>query len=72
MMEATDFYEGVENPIYYQHENGEWKHEIPSNPYEKNTLNSRAQKQIFLYPQQSCKQRKRLKMYDYYMKTQVH
>ena len=38
-MEATDFYEGVENPIYYQHENGEWKHELPSNPYEKNTLN---------------------------------
>ena len=38
MMEATDFYEGVENPIYYQHENGEWKHELPPNPYERNTL----------------------------------
>ena len=39
MMEATDFYEGVENHIYYQHKNGEWKHELPQNPYEKNTLN---------------------------------
>ena len=39
MIEATDFYEGVENPIHYQHENGEWKNELPSNPYEKNTLN---------------------------------
>lgn len=38
-MEATDFYEGVENPIYYLHENGEWKHELPPNPYEKNTTN---------------------------------
>ena len=38
-MEATDYYQGVENPIYYQHENGEWKHELPQNPYEKNTLN---------------------------------
>lgn len=39
MMEATDFYEGVENPIRYQHENGEWKQELPPNPYEKNTIN---------------------------------
>lgn len=39
MMEAIDFYNEVENPIYYLHENGEWMHELPSNPYEKNTLN---------------------------------
>ena len=34
-MEAIDFYNEVENPIRYQHKNGEWKPELPPNPYEK-------------------------------------
>ena len=46
MMEATDFYEGVENPIHYQHENGEWKNELPPNPYEKNTINHKRYQEL--------------------------
>ncbi len=36
---SSDFYKGVENPIRYQYENGEWKLELPPNPYGKNTVN---------------------------------